>query len=71
MPQPPNSRAVTIDYKGKTYKGSVTSTPKLVTVDSAWGSKSAVPHASGADVLAPMMLRELVQEAIARGELAP
>ena len=68
---PPPPVHVEIEYDGKKYSGSYTvGRDNTITVTTAsWGSKYALRHASTPEVLAPILLRELVEEAKRRGDL--
>jgi len=68
---PPPPVHVEIEYDGKNYSGWYTvGRDNTITVTTAsWGSKHALRHASTPDVLAPILLRELVEEAKRRGDL--
>ena len=60
-----------IEYGGKSYEAMYYVEKAIVTVESEWGSKSAVIHGHGSneDLLAKMMLREFLNLAKARGNV--
>lgn len=66
--RPPISRDVECEYRGKRYRGTYHVSAGTLTVNSEYGSKSATPGA-GPEVLARIILREIVQAADGRGEL--
>ncbi len=70
----PRPDPVKIEYTnagGKKYSGWYTIEHDGIglTVTSAWGNKYALLHRSRPEVLAPIMLRGLVEEAKRRGDL--
>ena len=66
--RPPLTSQVECEYGGKIYRGTYYTSGGLLTVDCEFGSKSASPGA-GPNVLAKIMLRELIQEADRKGML--
>jgi hypothetical protein len=68
-PRPPVRSDVECELDGKTYRGTYEVSRGLLTVSWAYGSKSAAPGAAP-NVLARIMLRELVQDAKRQGLLA-
>jgi hypothetical protein len=56
---------------GKEYRGTyrVEGRPPMIEVTSDYGRKTTTLHGTPAELLAQMMLRELVEEARARGEI--
>lgn len=56
---------------GTTYRSRYSLSSGMVTVNWAYGSKSAVPGASGHEFIARLLLQELVREAIRMGYLKP
>jgi hypothetical protein len=65
--QPPISHETECQVGGKSYKARYSVSGGLVTVSWVYGQKSAVPGASGAAVIARLLLQELVQDAIRNG----
>lgn len=59
---------VECEYEGKTYSGTYEVTRGMLTVSWLYGSKSATPG-SRPDILARLMLRELIEDAQRRGLL--
>jgi hypothetical protein len=57
-----SERTVQIEHKGQTVSGTYTLFGKLITVMSAYGFKTAQLSNTDPDVLARIMLRELMQE---------
>jgi hypothetical protein len=70
---PPVSSTLTIDVNGKSHRGSyiVDRPGKLVTVTSEYSHKSAVLYSSSSpELLARILLREMIEEAAQRGWIA-
>ena len=66
----PTHVPISIEYDGKQYAASYYVEKGMVTLWSAvWGSKSAVIHQSPEQLLAEIMLREVLDAAKGRGEL--
>jgi hypothetical protein len=59
---------VSIEWEGKKYAGSYYVEKGMITVSGSWGQKSTQVGNSPPELLARIMLRELAQEAKARGE---
>ena len=66
--QRPPSIPVSIEWEGKKYSGSYYVEKKVITVSGDWGMKSTQVGHSPPELLAQIMLRELTQEAKARGQ---
>jgi len=60
---------ISIEYDGKQYRASYYVEKEMVTLSSEWGSKSAVIHNSPEELLAKIMLREVLDAAKSRGDL--
>ena len=58
----PVMREVSIEYKGKNYRATYTVEKKLITVGTLYGSKTTQVGNSPPELLAHIMLRELVDE---------
>jgi hypothetical protein len=63
---PPTSYSVECEVEGKVHHGTYQVARGVLTVHGPWGSKSTSPGARP-DVLAKIILREIVQEASAKG----
>ena len=55
-------QTISVEIDGKTYTGRYSVSGKVVSVSGAFGSKSTQVGNSPADVVARMLLRELVRE---------
>lgn len=60
--KPPRSYEVTIDRDGSTYRGSYTVQGRVVSVSSAYGSKSTQVGGLDGATVARLLLAELVTE---------
>jgi hypothetical protein len=65
----PGSHEVECEYRGKRYRGTYQVRGGILTVASEYGSKSATPGACP-EVLARILLREIVEAADGPGELS-
>jgi hypothetical protein len=65
----PPSYEIECQVDGKTYRSRYTVSGGLVTVNWVYGTKSAVPGASGPEFIARLLLAELVRDAIRDGYL--
>ena len=66
--RPPMRTDVECEYEGKMYRGTYEVTRGMLTVSWVYGSESATPG-SRPDVLAKLILRELIEDAKRRGLL--
>ena len=57
---------ISIEFNGKKHTGSYYVEKGMVTIESEWGTKSTQVHASPAELLAQIMLREMVEAAEGR-----
>jgi len=69
MTTSPIREEVEIEFEGKNYKGSYTIKSKMVHVTSAHGSKSTQVGASPPDLIARMLLRNILSDAKGKGTL--
>jgi len=58
---------ISLEENGKTHRARYTVSSDFVTVTWAFGQKSAMARASGAEFIARLLLRELVQDALRYG----
>jgi hypothetical protein len=57
-----NGNEISVEINGKIYRGSCSIRGRVITVSSAYGQKSTQIGNSHPDVLAKMLLRELVRD---------
>ncbi|CAN5358373.1 hypothetical protein BH10PSE17_BH10PSE17_25020 [soil metagenome] len=65
--QPQQPRDVSVEINGKTYHGTYTTESGTVTVSNGYSRQTTHVGGSHADVIARMMLREIVQAALDKG----